>query len=167
MPSKSHHLLTVLATFWVLGQIFVNLVSWPLIANFSCQPSAEGLGIPCQRADNMGWRYLNFTLGGFTLIMASLRFFVVPLFESPRYLLGRGRDAEAVEVVNKIAEINGVVPPISLQDLQASDHDHHTPLGLKGTAGYLAQCLATLFFPARMAISTVLLILLWSMFHGP
>lgn len=110
----------------------------------------------------MGWRYLNFTLGGFTLIMASLRFFVVPLFESPRYLLGRGRDAEAVEVVNKIAEINGVAAPISLQDLQASDHDQHLPLGVKGTASYLAQCIASLFFPTRMAISTVLLILLWS-----
>ncbi|KAH6890841.1 membrane transporter [Coprinopsis sp. MPI-PUGE-AT-0042] len=161
MPSKSHHLLTVLATFWVLGQIFVNLVSWPLIAHFSCQPSSDGL-IPCQKADNMGWRYLNFTLGAFTLIMASLRFFVVPLFESPRYLLGRGRDAEAVEVVNEIAKINGVAPPISLQDLQASDNDQHPSLGVTGTASYLAECVASLFFPTRMAISTVLLILLWS-----
>ena len=162
MPSKSHHLLTVLATFWVLGQIFVNLVSWPLIAHFSCQPTAEGL-VACPRAENMGWRYLTFTLGGFTLLMASLRFFTVPLFESPRYLLGRGRDAEAVEVVNKIAEINGVAPPISLQDLQASDNEEHPKaLGVSGTAEYLAQCVASLFFPRRMAISTVLLIFLWS-----
>ena len=44
----------------------------------------------------MGWRYLLFALGGMTLFLWALRFFVFPLEESPRFLVGRGRDADAV-----------------------------------------------------------------------
>ena len=43
----------------------------------------------------MGWRYLLFALGGMTLFLWAVRFFVFPLEESPRFLVGRGRDEEA------------------------------------------------------------------------
>ena len=55
----------------------------------------------------MGWRYLVFTLGGLTLVLWFVRFFVFRFHESPRYLIGKGRDAEAVEVIHKIAKFNG------------------------------------------------------------
>jgi len=47
----------------------------------------------------MGWRYLLFTLGGLMLLLWSLRFFVFSLLESPRFLCGIGKDAEAVDVI--------------------------------------------------------------------
>jgi len=74
-----------------------------LIVNFSCQISAT----PCTRTENMGWRYLTFALGGLTLLLWFVRFFIFRFHESPRYLIGRGRDGEAVEVIHKIAKFNG------------------------------------------------------------
>lgn len=54
----------------------------------------------------MGWRYLLFALGGLTLLLWGLRFFVFELLESPRYLVGVGRDEEAVKVIGRLREIN-------------------------------------------------------------
>jgi hypothetical protein len=54
----------------------------------------------------MGWRYLNFTMGAFTLVMFICRFFLFHLFESPKFLLSRGRQREAVTVVHAIAYKN-------------------------------------------------------------
>jgi len=48
-----------------------------------------------------------FTLGGLTLLLWFVRFFVFRFHESPRYLIGRGRDKEAVEAIHKIAKFNG------------------------------------------------------------
>ena len=61
-----------------------------------------------------------FTLGGLTLLLWFVRFFVFRFHESPRYLIGRGRDEEAVEVIRKIAKFNGRVDRCSLtvEDLQ-------------------------------------------------
>ena len=42
------------------------------------------------------------------LILSFTRLLAFKLFESPRYLLGHGRDAEAVAVVRQIAEYNGL-----------------------------------------------------------
>lgn len=42
------------------------------------------------------------------LILSFIRLLAFKLFESPRYLLGHGRDAEAVAVVRQIAEYNGL-----------------------------------------------------------
>jgi hypothetical protein len=54
----------------------------------------------------MGWRYLVLTLGALTLVMFICRFFLFHLFESPMFLLSRGRQAEAVAVVHGIAYHN-------------------------------------------------------------
>lgn len=51
----------------------------------------------------MGWRYLTFTLGGLTLLMFGCRFFLFHLYESPKYLLSRGRQEDAVRTVHAIA----------------------------------------------------------------
>lgn len=68
----------------------------------------------------MGWRYLMFCLGGITLGVFLLRFLVFKFRESPQFLLSRGRDAEAIEVVRAIARMNGARPPnLSLEDFGA------------------------------------------------
>ena len=40
-------------------------------------------------------------------VMWVLRFFVFHLYESPKYLMGKGKDEEAVEVVRCVAVYNG------------------------------------------------------------
>ena len=47
-----------------------------------------------------------FTLGGLTLLLWFVHFFVFRFHESPRYFIGRGRDKEVVEVIHKIAKFN-------------------------------------------------------------
>lgn len=50
-----------------------------------------------------------------------LRFFAFSLYESPKYLVGRGRDAEAVAVIQKVAAYNGQTSSLTLEHLQTID----------------------------------------------
>ena len=59
----------------------------------------------------MGWRYEFIILGLLTLTVFFLRFAVFNFYESPKYLLGKGREAEAIEVLHKIAKFNKAPPP--------------------------------------------------------
>lgn len=72
----------------------------------SCNNAASGQPC-CTKASNMGWRYLLFTLGAITLVVFCLRFVVFRFQESPKFLLYRGRDDEAVTVLHNIARFNG------------------------------------------------------------
>ncbi|KAL8280238.1 hypothetical protein RQP46_007352 [Phenoliferia psychrophenolica] len=60
--------------------------------------------------------------GCITLGVFMLRFAVFTFFESPKFLIARGRDAEAVAVVHSIAAFNRqAVPKLRVEDLQAID----------------------------------------------
>ncbi|KAL8392014.1 hypothetical protein RB595_002282 [Gaeumannomyces hyphopodioides] len=93
LPDASSSLLTLLSVWWPVGQLCSSLFAWLFMANW-----------PADR----GWRLFVFTIGVVTLAMFALRFWVFHLFESPKYLLSRGRQAEAVAVVHGIAYRNGV-----------------------------------------------------------
>jgi hypothetical protein len=54
----------------------------------------------------MGWRYLTYTLGALTLLMFACRFFLFHLYESPKFLLSRGRQDDAVRTVHALAYKN-------------------------------------------------------------
>lgn len=69
----------------------ISKVAWGFIPNY---PTDEG------------WRYFIFTLGAITLSMWVCRFILFQLFESPKFLLSKGRQAEAVAVVHGIAYVN-------------------------------------------------------------
>ena len=55
----------------------------------------------------MGWRYFTFVLGAVTFLMFIARFFLFHLFESPKFLLARGRQADAVATIHGMAQRNG------------------------------------------------------------
>ncbi len=72
----------------------------------------------------MGWRYLMFTLGAICLFVFFLRFVVFRFQESPKYLLYRGKDEKAVEVLHHIAKFNGRQCDLTLEVLAAlTDED--------------------------------------------
>lgn len=54
----------------------------------------------------MGWRYLVLTLGAITMVMFLSRFLLFTLYESPKFLVSRGRQDEAVVAVQGIAHKN-------------------------------------------------------------
>ncbi|EIW56752.1 MFS general substrate transporter [Trametes versicolor FP-101664 SS1] len=163
VPGSHQYLLTILSIWWSVGQLVASFIAWPLIANFSCPQGST----TCTRGENMGWRYLLFTLGGMTIILWAIRLFVFPLYESPRFLVGIGRDAEAVEVVHRIAAYNGRTSNLSLLDLQAAavavggqKSEGETKL-LSRSSVFTMDHIKGLFATPKLAWSTSLLIFLW------
>lgn len=61
------------------------------------------------------------TLGILALGFALIRILVFKMPESPKYLLSKGRDAEAVESVNYVARRNKKPEPLTLSMLQDID----------------------------------------------
>lgn len=101
LPCASGNYLTMLSVWWPFGQLIGSLLAWAYIPTFSCSGYEN-----CTKEKNMGWRYLVLTLGALTFFMFCARFFIFHLFESPKYLLSRGRQAEAVASVHGIAYKN-------------------------------------------------------------
>ncbi|KAG9128485.1 hypothetical protein FRC07_009709 [Ceratobasidium sp. 392] len=55
---------------------------------------------------NRGWKYLLAILGIITIVMFILRIIFFKLYESPRYLVANGRNAEAVAALQSIEDYN-------------------------------------------------------------
>ncbi|KAJ7818568.1 MFS general substrate transporter [Mycena olivaceomarginata] len=115
LPKNQQWWLTLLSVWWALGQLFASLVAWPLISNFSCGDPTH-----CLKAENKGWRY---TFGGVTAVMWILRYVVFDLQESCKYLVAKGRDKEAIEVLEHIARKNGKTITLTLESLRAIAKD--------------------------------------------
>lgn len=64
------------------------------------------------------------SLGAIAIAFALIRILVFRIPESPRYLLSKGRDAEAVESVNYVARYNGKPETLTLDMLKAIDVAH-------------------------------------------
>lgn len=120
LPTNKKWLLTVMSSWWALGQVVVNLISWGLIGNYSCS-TAEGT--VCYKADNQGWRYFLYTMGGLTLLMFLSRF-AFGVLESPRFFIAKGNDEKAVEIIHKIAKINKKEIDLTLEQLQFIDQQY-------------------------------------------
>ena len=154
----------------LLSKLRTTQIAWPLIANFSCSPNAPAGS--CTRSENMGWRYLLFTLGGCTLLLWAFRFFVFKLEESPRFLAGRGLDAEAAAVVQRIAAFNGRSCSLTAEELTKAGEmaretygleskTHHKRHLLSSSSSYTIGHIKALFKTRKLAWSTSLLIALW------
>ena len=57
-------------------------------------------------------------MGGTALIMFAIRFIFFTIFESPKYLMGKGEDKKTVEVVHEVARRNCKTSPLTVQDLE-------------------------------------------------
>jgi hypothetical protein len=67
---------------------------------------------------NLGWRYSYWTFGGLTLIMFLARL-LFKLYETPKYLLGKGLDQQAVDVVKKVAARNKTSTWLTISHFEA------------------------------------------------
>ncbi len=103
LPGSHQYLLTILSIDWAIAQVIATLVAWPLLGDLTCQETAT----TCTRADNMGWRYFVIAMGGISLIEFIIRVLFFTIYESPKYLMGKGLDEEAVKVVHEVARRNG------------------------------------------------------------
>jgi len=111
------------------------------------------------------------------MILWIIRFFFFKLYESPKYLMGKGRDQEAVDVVHEIARRNGVHSSLSVGELKEAESID----GTAATAGqnsegnfvgtvvrqhlskFDSNHVYPLFATRKLAYSTSLLITLWAL----
>ncbi|KAJ9620738.1 uncharacterized protein PV06_03357 [Exophiala oligosperma] len=174
LPGTHQYLLEILAVWWSFGQMIPAGAAWGFLPRYSC--SADTPAGQCKKADNMGWRYLMYSMGAITLAAFFARFLLFKLRESPRYLIGQGRYQEAIEVLNDVAKYNGTTQPLTVEDLVQVERDFAESHGIapvnKKTAmkRTLAQFrpgglkhVRALFSTRKLAFSTSLIILVWGM----
>lgn len=172
IPATHQYLLTMQSAFWSVGQAIAALVGWPLIANFSC-PSSLPVG-ECRYEDNLGWRYAYWTFGGLTLVMFLLRL-LFRVYETPKFLLGKGLDQQAVDVVHKIAGRNNGTTWLTIEHFEAIDRElnvqasneapapnaDHRNIIKRNMDKFKPDKIRALFSTPRLALSTSLLLFLW------
>ncbi|KAJ6145434.1 hypothetical protein N7470_009329 [Penicillium chermesinum] len=85
--------------------------------------AAAKAGEPCcSLSSNMGWRYEVIIIGAMTLFIFGIRFLVFRFYESPKFLLSRGREQEAIDILHKIAKFNGAeAPTLTMDDFYQTD----------------------------------------------
>jgi len=168
LPGSHQYLLTILSVFWAFAQLLAGLIAWPLLGNFTCQQAAKGEPkIACTKSENFGWRYFMIAMGGLAMIMFCCRFFLFKLYESPKFLMGRGKDEEAVRVVHEVARINGKTSNLTLADLEVFNRE-----GQQGTDAEAAlkrrlekvrlTHVRALFASPKLAWSTSLIMMIWA-----
>ncbi|KAF6226411.1 hypothetical protein HO133_009277 [Letharia lupina] len=175
LPSASQSLLTLLSVWWPLGQLLGSLIAWGFLSNYTCSPDLNSCDVSappcCSKANNWGWRYLNITVGAIIFSMFMVRFFFFHLFESPKYLLAQGRQAEAVATVHGIAYKNKRKTWLSVEVLNAIGGDpavlDNTKLSradiVKRTLGKFSKDrIAPLFATRRLGVMTCLIWICWA-----
>lgn len=106
------------------------------------------------------------------LVLWIFRFFVFNLYESPKYLMGRGKDAAAVEVVHKVAQYNGVTSNLGVEELErvgkygGEIEDTGVDTSALGAikrqmSKFSGDHVRALFATRKLAWSTSILIVLW------
>ncbi|KAH8809391.1 MFS sugar transporter-like protein [Xylogone sp. PMI_703] len=165
LPGSHQYLLTILSIDWAIAQVIANLVAWPLLGNLSCQE-----GEVCTRSKNMGWRYFVICMGGISLIEFIIRFVFFTVYESPKYLMGKGLDEQAVAVVHEVARRNGKTSNLTVEDLKACEElsggttqstDAATAIKRNLEKVNLTHVRAV-FATKKLAYSTTLIMLVWA-----
>lgn len=136
IPHNKRFLLACLSVFQPLGVIVCSAIAFGFIPVYSCSPNfSEAGSLPscdnvsqgeecCSRENNMGWRYLCFTLGAVTIFIFFLRFVVFHFRETPKFLITRGRDAEAITVIQHMAKVNKRESRLTMEVFEALQGEH-------------------------------------------
>jgi MFS family permease len=136
IPQNRRFLLALLSVFQPIGVVLCSAIAYGFIPKWSCKPdfsTADPLpscrnassGVPCcSKSQNMGYRYLLYTLGAITLFVFFVRFVIFRFQESPKFLIYRGRDEKAVKVLQNIARTNRMECGITLESFERLTQEH-------------------------------------------
>jgi hypothetical protein len=110
-------------------------------------------------------------MGGLTFVMFILRFFVFHLYESPKFLMGRGKNEAAVATVHAVAKYNGKTSNLQVEHLNVIDETYGRSESDTTAAAAVKRNLERfnlshvrgLFHTRKLAFSTSLTILLWGL----
>lgn len=115
LPTNRHYLLALLSIGQPFGTLVASGIAYGFIPRYSCGGGQAALDpgqqAACTRDENAGWRYSLYVIGCITLFIFFLRFAVFKFYESPAYLINRGHDQEALDVLYSIAKFNRMEQP--------------------------------------------------------
>lgn len=118
IPKTRHYLLTSLSVFFSFGAVISSFLALITLPGSSCEEPTEGQTWPCNpQVDNLGWRYLLIVLGVLTLMMFTCRVTLFHIAESPKFLISKGRPADAITVLELISAQNGTQLTITEADV--------------------------------------------------
>ncbi|KAI8963698.1 MFS general substrate transporter [Daldinia sp. FL1419] len=156
LPDSSSALLTLLSVWWPVGQLVSSIFAWYFITNWPAE---------------QGWRNFVMTIGIITFIMFVIRG-MFHLFESPKYLLSQGRQAEAVGVIHGIAYRNNKKTWLTEEILDAvADMEgvQRTPTRTSATnvikenlMSFSVDHIRPLFQTRKLGVATLLIWFCWS-----
>ncbi|KAF4445458.1 hypothetical protein F53441_10800 [Fusarium austroafricanum] len=160
LPSNKQWLLTLMACWWGFGQAITGFIAWGFMVpkKWNCTDIET-----CTRGKNMGWRYCMFTGGAIVFFLSLLRVTVIRLRETPKYLLGVGKEEELVETFQYLATKYNRPCSLTVQDLAAcgtivSAHSKNR-FSLSETMIHVRG----LFVTKKMSISTSSIFLSWTL----
>ncbi|KAH3920849.1 hypothetical protein HBI56_010940 [Parastagonospora nodorum] len=163
LPSYKQWMLTLMAAWWGVGQLIAGFFAWAFLPNFSClDPSAFPDAAPCTKANNQGWRYVWYASGSLVFVMSLARITVIRLKETPKFLVGEGRDAECVETLQYIANKYNRPCSLTVEMMAACGELQITP-GSKWALGGIWGHIKGLYATRRIGISTTLIWLSWTL----
>ncbi|CAM9018289.1 unnamed protein product [Wickerhamomyces anomalus] len=168
LPSKNQWLVTLMASWWSVGQVIAVLTTWLFFSQdrFVCEGKNN-----CPGSENMGWRYVWIVNGGIVLVIAILRLTVIKLEETPKFLVCNQRDEEAVECLQRIAAKYNRPCSLTLEDLEAcgevtSNENFMNKPSIKTTYKLIIKHLKSLFANRIMATSSTLIAISWALLAG-
>jgi hypothetical protein len=109
-------------------------------------------------------------MGGVALIMFIIRFVFFTIFESPKFLMGKGKDEDAVRVVHEVARRNGKTSTLTIEDLQACNNLGRTAQQQTTAVAAVKRNLQrlnsshirALFATKKLAFSTSMITVVWA-----
>jgi hypothetical protein len=106
-----------------------------------------------------------YTLGGLTLLMFACRFFLFHLYESPKFLLSRGRQEDAVATVHAIAYKNAAKTWLTVEvlneiggdpDIDPSQALSRTEVIKRALSKFSSHRIGPLFATKRLGLTSTL-----------
>lgn len=116
----------------------------------------------------MGWRYVWYTSGALVFVLSILRLTVINLKETPKYLLGQGKDEEVVETLGSIATKYNRPFTLTVDKLAACGTVVTSSSGRKGRRinidfREIGIHLQGLFLTKKLGYSTILIWISWTL----
>ena len=159
LPAKQYWLVTFMAVWWSVGYAVTGFLAWGYMSNYSCAPDATVA--ECTWGDNWGWRYLHFTCGALVLVAASLRVLILRMPQTPKWLVSQNRDEELIANLAAVAQKYNRPLSLTLEKLQSQGRVMHTEKSVF-SALRLKQHFSQLFTTRKLAYSTIMIILNWT-----
>ncbi|KAL5335171.1 major facilitator superfamily domain-containing protein [Aspergillus crustosus] len=128
LPQNKRYLVALMSMWQPIGVVAASGLAYGTAARYRCDVdlpacTAVGDGEPCCTiSSNMGWRYLVIIVGAMSLCIFCARFLIFPFHESPKFLVSKGREQDAIDIIHKIAKFNGSeAPTLTVDDFRRVD----------------------------------------------